>query len=65
MPPRTISLLFGALSLGLAADFAMSFLMYDPHGGHLLPSALVGFLVGSGVFWTGWANDPRLNKDQN
>jgi hypothetical protein len=65
MRPRTINLLFGAISFGMAADLAMAFLMYDQHGAHLLPSTLVGLMVGRGVFWTGWANDPRLNKNSN
>ena len=53
MRSETIRLLMGAAFFGLAANFALGFVIYDQHGAHLLPSALVGSLVAAGVFFVG------------
>jgi hypothetical protein len=58
MSARTRRRLLGAVLLGLAANFAYGFAHYDQHGAHLLPSALIGFLVAAGAFYLSSANEP-------
>lgn len=58
MSARSRTRLLGSILLGLAANFAYGFSNYDQHGAHLLPAALVGFLVAAGAFYLSSANDP-------
>ena len=48
----------GAIFLGLAADLTYDFSNYDPHGAHLLPGALIGFMVAIGAYYLSAANEP-------
>ena len=48
----------GAFSTGLAANFALGAVIYDQHGARLLPSALIGILVGIGVYYLSSTNEP-------
>jgi hypothetical protein len=60
---RTKRRLAGAVFIGMAANFALGFVIYDQHGAHLLPSLIVGFLVGVGVYYLSYANDPDQNSN--